>query len=83
MIIVGEFILFWSGGWQRGWVSWWVGGEMKIKLTSVKVEVEVEAELGNYYDSNDDYSNGDVSKDDCIEDTVSSPKGDCVSFRGR
>ena len=39
-------------------------------LTSVKVEVEVEAELGNYYDSNDDYSNGDVSKDDCTKDTV-------------
>ena len=34
------------------WVAWWVGGwvaleEWKLRLTSAKVEVEVEAELGN------------------------------------
>ena len=36
-------ILFWSGGWVAGWV----GGEMEIKASSAKVEVEVEAELRN------------------------------------
>ena len=35
-----------------GWVGWWVAGwvtleEWKLRLTSAKVEVEVEAELGN------------------------------------
>ena len=33
-----------------GWVGrWWVGGwyELKIRLNSASVEVEVEAELGN------------------------------------
>ena len=42
-------------GWVDGWVGWlggWVGGvdKLRIKLSqlSTKVEVEVEAELGNY-----------------------------------
>ena len=39
------------GGWLGGWVGGWVGGveECRIKLTSVKTDVEVgvEAELGN------------------------------------
>ena len=33
---------FWSGGWLGGWEEKW-----RLKLTSAKVEVEVEAELGN------------------------------------
>ena len=32
----------WSGGWGGGGVEKW-----RLKLTSAKVEVEVEAELGN------------------------------------
>ena len=36
-------ILFRSSGWVNGWL----GGGMEIKATSAKVEVEVEAELGN------------------------------------
>ena len=38
-------------GWLGGWVGGWVGGvdKLRIKLSqlSTKVEVEVEAELGN------------------------------------
>ena len=34
-----------------GWVAWCVAlEEWKLRLTSAKVEVEVEAELGNYRD---------------------------------
>ena len=38
----------WVVGWVGGWSGGWVGGveEWRIKLTSAKVEVEVEAELG-------------------------------------
>ena len=35
-------------GWLGGWVAGWVAlEEWKLRLTSAKVEVEVEAELGN------------------------------------
>ena len=35
-------------GWVGGWVAGWVAlEEWKLRLTSAKVEVEVEAELGN------------------------------------
>ena len=33
-------------GWVVGWVSGWVGGCVIRKYLSLKVEVEVEAELG-------------------------------------
>ena len=32
---------------MNGLVAGWLGGEMEIKATLAKVEVEVEAELGN------------------------------------
>ena len=36
------------GGWVAGGVGGWVAlEEWKLRLTSAKVEVEVEAELGN------------------------------------
>ena len=39
-------VLFWTGGWP----GWWVAlEEWKLRLTSAKVEVEVEAELGNIF----------------------------------
>ena len=34
----------WAGGWPGGWVAL---EEWKLRLTSAKVEGEVEAELGN------------------------------------
>ena len=38
----------WLGGRVAGWVAGWVAlEEWKLSLTSAKVEVEVEAELGN------------------------------------
>ena len=37
-------LLVWTGGWVAGWVAL---EEWKLRLTSAKVEVEVEAELGN------------------------------------
>ena len=41
----------WVGGWVGGWPGGWPGGwgaleEWTLRLTSAKVEVEVEAELG-------------------------------------
>ena len=36
-------LLFWTGG----WVGWVALEKWKLRLTSAKVEVEVEAELGN------------------------------------
>ena len=48
-VIGSKFKLLWvvGIGWLLDWVVGWVGGEMGIKkLTSAKVEVEVEAELG-------------------------------------
>ena len=37
----------WVTGWVAGWVGRWVAlEECKLRLTSAKVEVEVEAELG-------------------------------------
>ena len=38
----------WVAGWPGGWLGGWVAlEEWKLRLTSAKGKVEVEAELGN------------------------------------
>ena len=49
MLLTDQLYLqvFYICGWSGGWVGWGGVEKLRLKLTLAKVEVDVEAELGN------------------------------------